>query len=163
MRAVGLKVLKNRLSEYVRLASGGETILVTDRNRVVAELVPPREGRSAVLQDALLLEAVRKGWLTPALTAFEKPPSRLPVGSTSGASCRARRRPWRSVIFPVRARRCAHARAQRRQGAATGVPGRRLFPSSRTYGKRGSAAHRRGHLFATPRLCGPMAPLPGGS
>ena len=40
MRSVGLKVLKNRLSEYVRLAAGGETVLVTDRNRVVAVTVP---------------------------------------------------------------------------------------------------------------------------
>jgi antitoxin (DNA-binding transcriptional repressor) of toxin-antitoxin stability system len=31
MRAVGLKILKNRLSEYVRLAAAGETVLVTDR------------------------------------------------------------------------------------------------------------------------------------
>ena len=44
MRSVGLKVLKNKLSEYVRLAAGGETVLVTDRDRVVAEIVPPREG-----------------------------------------------------------------------------------------------------------------------
>jgi hypothetical protein len=29
MRAVGLKVLKNTLSEHVRLVQGGETILVT--------------------------------------------------------------------------------------------------------------------------------------
>src|SRR5215831_5893480 len=41
MRAVGLKVLKNKLSEYVRLAASGETVLITDRDRVVAELVPP--------------------------------------------------------------------------------------------------------------------------
>ena len=67
MRAVGLRVLKNRLSEYVRLAASGETILVTDRERVVAELVPPREGRAASAPDAMLAEAVRKGWLTPAL------------------------------------------------------------------------------------------------
>ena len=44
MRAVGLKVLKNRLSEYVRLAAGGETVLVTDRDRVVAELGPRNRG-----------------------------------------------------------------------------------------------------------------------
>ena len=42
MRSVGIKVLKNKLSEYVRLAAGGETVLVTDRDRVVAELGPPR-------------------------------------------------------------------------------------------------------------------------
>jgi len=40
MRSVGLKTLKNKLSEYVRLAAGGETVLVTDRDRVVAELAP---------------------------------------------------------------------------------------------------------------------------
>ena len=31
MRSIGLKVLKNKLSEYVRLAASGETVLVTDR------------------------------------------------------------------------------------------------------------------------------------
>jgi len=35
MRAVGLKILKNRLSEYVRLAASGETVLVTDRERLL--------------------------------------------------------------------------------------------------------------------------------
>jgi antitoxin (DNA-binding transcriptional repressor) of toxin-antitoxin stability system len=41
MRSVGIKLLKNKLSEYVRLAAGGETVLVTDRDRGVAELGPP--------------------------------------------------------------------------------------------------------------------------
>ena len=67
MRSVGLKVLKNKLSEYVRLAAAGETVLVTDRDKVVAELVPPREGRSPLLADAVLAEAVRKGFMTPSL------------------------------------------------------------------------------------------------
>jgi antitoxin (DNA-binding transcriptional repressor) of toxin-antitoxin stability system len=75
MRAVGLKVLKNKLSEYVRLAEGGETVLVTDRDRVVAELVPPDKHRSPVLADALLAEAVRQGRITPpALSAVGAPP-----------------------------------------------------------------------------------------
>jgi antitoxin (DNA-binding transcriptional repressor) of toxin-antitoxin stability system len=79
MRAVGLKVLKNNLSEWVRLAAGGETVLVTDRDRVVAELVPPRGGRSPILADALLAEAVRRGWLSPPLAADQGPPPRRPV------------------------------------------------------------------------------------
>ncbi len=79
MRAIGLKVLKNKLSEYVRLAASGETILVTDRDRVVAELVPPREGRSAWLGDALLAEAVRQGWLTAPVGPASGAPPRLPV------------------------------------------------------------------------------------
>jgi antitoxin (DNA-binding transcriptional repressor) of toxin-antitoxin stability system len=79
MRSVGLKVLKNKLSEYVRLAAGGETVLVTDRDRVVAELVPPREGRSPLLADAILADAVRRGWITPAAVGPGMPPPRAPI------------------------------------------------------------------------------------
>lgn len=79
MRSVGLKVLKNRLSEYVRLAAGGETVLVTDRDRVVAEIVPPQAGRSPMLADALLAEAVRDGWVTPPALPGSGPPPRKPV------------------------------------------------------------------------------------
>jgi prevent-host-death family protein len=53
MRAVGIKVLKNKLSEYIRMAERGETVLVTDRDRVVAEIVPPETSRSPVLADAM--------------------------------------------------------------------------------------------------------------
>ena len=42
MKAVGIKVLKAKLSQYVRLVKSGETVLVTERNEVVAELCPPR-------------------------------------------------------------------------------------------------------------------------
>jgi antitoxin (DNA-binding transcriptional repressor) of toxin-antitoxin stability system len=79
MRAVGLKVLKNKLSEYVRLAATGETVLVTDRDRVVAELGPPREHRSALLADARLAEAVRRGWIMPPPMPGAGPPPRQPV------------------------------------------------------------------------------------
>jgi hypothetical protein len=65
MRSVGLKVLKNKLSEYVRLAAGGETVLVTDRDRVVAEIV--------------LAELVREGWLAPPVLGGSAPPPRKPV------------------------------------------------------------------------------------
>ena len=81
MRAVGLKVLKNKLSGYIRLAQGGETILVTDRDRVVAELVPPREGRSPRVADAMLAELVRKGWVTPAAQPLTSAPPRAPVAT----------------------------------------------------------------------------------
>jgi len=73
MRSVGLKVLKNKLSEYVHLAAHGETVLVTDRDRVVAEIVPPENTRSPVLADALLAEAVRQGWITPPAFAVSGP------------------------------------------------------------------------------------------
>ncbi len=79
MRSVGLKVLKNKLSEYVRLAAGGETVLVTDRDRVVAELTPPRAERSPFVRDAVLAQAVREGWITPPALPQSGPPPRRPV------------------------------------------------------------------------------------
>ena len=60
-----MKVLNSRLSEYVRLAASGETVLVTDRGRVIAKIGPPHVTRSPILADAFLVEAVRKGQLTP--------------------------------------------------------------------------------------------------
>lgn len=75
MRAVGIKTLKNKLSEYVRLAAGGETVLITDRDQVVAELVPPGAARAPGVSDAFLAEAVRKGWITPPLITGGPPPT----------------------------------------------------------------------------------------
>ena len=83
MRSVGVKALKNKLREYLRFVASGETVLVTDRDQVVAELIPPREGRSEPLADTFLAEVVRQGWLTaPALRA-DRPPPRLPVTSAA--------------------------------------------------------------------------------
>ena len=80
MQSVGIKALNSRLSEYVRLAASGETILVTDRDRVVAELGPPREIRSPVPADALLADLVRTRVLTPpTLAASGPPPKPVPV------------------------------------------------------------------------------------
>ena len=82
MRAVGLKVLKNKLSEYVRMAARGETVLVTDRDRVVAELGPPRVGRSEILSDARLADMVRRGVIRPAVRPPGAPPRSKPVMPT---------------------------------------------------------------------------------
>jgi len=82
MRVVGLKILKNKLSEYVRVAAAGETVLVTDRDRIIAELVPPRAERSTLVADARLAEAVRQGWLTPPVFVSTEPPPRLPIAPT---------------------------------------------------------------------------------
>jgi antitoxin (DNA-binding transcriptional repressor) of toxin-antitoxin stability system len=79
MRSVGLKVLKNRLSEYVRLAAQGETVLVTDRDRVVAEIVPPRPLGGRVISDPFVAKGVREGWLRPATAVGKTPPPRKPA------------------------------------------------------------------------------------
>ena len=41
MITVGIRELKNRLSEHLRMVRRGEEILVTDRGEVVAELRQP--------------------------------------------------------------------------------------------------------------------------
>ena len=41
MKTVGVRELKNRLSEYLRQVRSGEGVLVTNRGEVVAELTPP--------------------------------------------------------------------------------------------------------------------------
>jgi antitoxin (DNA-binding transcriptional repressor) of toxin-antitoxin stability system len=81
VRSVGLKVLKNKLSEYVRLAASGETVLITDRDRVVAELVPPAAGRAQAVDDARLAELVRTGVLTAPLSGPGLEVPRRPVAA----------------------------------------------------------------------------------
>lgn len=74
MKVVGVKELKAKLSEYLRMVKRGEVVLVTDRDEVVAELRASRRGPGA--QDGLdaaldaLAEAgevtrprlVKRGW-----------------------------------------------------------------------------------------------------
>ena len=69
MKVVGIKQLKARLSEYVRLAKAGETVLVTERNEVVAELRPSRR-RTPVADrlEALLETLAASGEITPRRT-----------------------------------------------------------------------------------------------
>ncbi len=74
MRAVGIRQLKDRLSEYVRLAAAGETVLVTDRDRVVAELGPPQPARPARPLDAVVADWVRRGLATPPSLPVGTPP-----------------------------------------------------------------------------------------
>src|SRR5438128_8927763 len=69
MRTVGLKALKNKLSEYVRAAESGETIVITDRGRVVAEIVPAAKKPESVIE-----RGIREGWIRPAVRGPDWPP-----------------------------------------------------------------------------------------
>jgi prevent-host-death family protein len=75
MQCVGIKALKDRLSEYVRAAADGETVLVTDRGKVVAELVSPRVRADASPAERVLGDLLRHGLLAPAKVS---PKARLP-------------------------------------------------------------------------------------
>ena len=60
MQTVGIRQLKARLSEFLRRVRAGETILVTSRGEIVAELRPPPLEQSGDLP-AGLVELVRQG------------------------------------------------------------------------------------------------------
>jgi prevent-host-death family protein len=64
MKSVGLRELKNRLSEYVREVRSGERVLVTDRGEVVAELIPPGQGSDERGVPSGLVALARKGQVT---------------------------------------------------------------------------------------------------
>lgn len=57
MRAAGVREVKNKLSEYLRLVAEGETVLVTDHGRVVAQITPPPLGTAPATSDE---EALRR-------------------------------------------------------------------------------------------------------
>jgi len=65
MKSVGLRELKNNLSEYVRDVRSGESVLVTDRGEVVAELLPAgQKGLDETGVPSGLMALARKGQLT---------------------------------------------------------------------------------------------------
>ncbi len=66
MIAIGIRQLKEKLSAYIKLVAEGETILVTDRNRVVAELHAPQKSRADNVSDAYIAELIRSGMISPA-------------------------------------------------------------------------------------------------
>src|ERR1700682_4045601 len=68
MKAVGVKQLKARLSEYLRHVRAGETILITDREEVVAELRPAvrRQSRPPDSIGELLDSLAERGEITRA-------------------------------------------------------------------------------------------------
>ena len=62
MRAAGIREIKNRLSEYLRYVAEGETVLVTDHGRVVAQLAPPPVyGPPALTEDEALRRLAAAG------------------------------------------------------------------------------------------------------
>jgi len=75
----GIRELKNRLSEYLRLVRDGEVVQITDRGTVIAEIRPPGQPAESSRYPEGLLELARKGELTlglpndPSLYRVQKP------------------------------------------------------------------------------------------
>ena len=81
---VGIRELKAHLSHYVKRASQGETIRVTDRGRTAAVLSPPPtddelpEALARAIHEGRVMPARDRG---PLATYF--PTAKLPEGHTS--------------------------------------------------------------------------------
>jgi len=80
VRSVGIRELKNSLSEYVRHVRAGDQVLVTDRGRVVAELRSPGTSGEPAPYPALLERANRGGARIGAPNQPDIYPSLGPVG-----------------------------------------------------------------------------------
>jgi prevent-host-death family protein len=65
MDAVGLRELKNRLSEVVSRVKAGESVLVTDRGDAIAELRPVSKSGRSRTSKLSLADLERSGLLTP--------------------------------------------------------------------------------------------------
>jgi prevent-host-death family protein len=74
---VGIRELKSRLSEFLARVAAGEELVVTDRSRPVARIVP-------FSTDSAIDRGVEEGWI--------EPPRRV------GLQSAARRRSSRSVL-----------------------------------------------------------------
>jgi prevent-host-death family protein len=67
MRTVGSRELKNRLGRYLGLVGKGETIIVTDRGKPVARILPPNpkqedaDGLEEILQKMEAEGHLRRG------------------------------------------------------------------------------------------------------
>ncbi|MEA2439641.1 MAG: hypothetical protein QOH76_1065 [Thermoleophilaceae bacterium] len=69
--SVGVGELRQNLSKFLRRVERGESLVVTDRNRPVAELTPLRDDRSPVAR------LVAEGRAEPARNALDFSPIKL--------------------------------------------------------------------------------------
>lgn len=88
MKEVGIRELKNRLSEYIRLVREGEVVMVTDRGQVVAELRPPLAGGELLQKYPALADMARRGLARLPLKpngpdAYPRLPSVTPPGTAA--------------------------------------------------------------------------------
>jgi prevent-host-death family protein len=73
MRTVGSRELKNRLGRYLGLVRRGETIIVTDRGKPVARMVPPNpEEAEANGLDEILKQLEAEGHLRLGTRPFKR-------------------------------------------------------------------------------------------
>jgi len=66
MISVGVRDLKNQLSQYLQYVKRGERVLVTEHNRIIAEISLPKEGGATLGVEELLEKLAVSGKLQKA-------------------------------------------------------------------------------------------------
>jgi prevent-host-death family protein len=85
MAEVGIRELRNHLSRYLERVEGGEEVLVTDRGRAVAWVLP-------VTGERTIDRLIREGKVTPATRRARSLPKRVKAkGSVAGLVAEQRR------------------------------------------------------------------------
>ena len=92
MTSIGVKDLKAHLSHYLRLVKSGETVRITEHNRVIAEIILPRESPVLSPLEKYLANGVECGKIQRA----SKEPT-LPVSLTDGPSLE-----WQTILVDLR-------------------------------------------------------------
>lgn len=127
MTSVGIRNLKNQLSHYVRRVAAGDRVQVTDRGRIVAELVPP-SGSSAADTMSRYEALVAAGVVRPALEdgdpLADMPVLRLPRGTAAALIDEDRVEPQAARTSDIRDG-AAGDMVHRVERASCGVPGGR--------------------------------------
>jgi antitoxin (DNA-binding transcriptional repressor) of toxin-antitoxin stability system len=71
MTTVGVRELESHLAEWLRSVRAGNTAVVTDRGRAIAEIRPMPEGGDNVVQRRMTARA--RGWIGPGEGALPTP------------------------------------------------------------------------------------------
>jgi len=86
-KAVGIRELKAHLSRYVREVRGGQEVLVSDRGRIIARLVPVEPPSESARLNNLLMKLSAEGKIVLPRThkRVSRPSRRKKVKGTSFA------------------------------------------------------------------------------
>ena len=79
MISVGVRDLKNQLSQYLQYVKHGERVVITEHNRIIAEISLPREGQDNQDIESVLERLAVAGKL-------QKAKRNISIAKTSGDS-----------------------------------------------------------------------------
>jgi len=81
MSTVGIRELKNRLTQYLRRTKQGEEVIITERGKPIALIQPIRSVEHPVSLEAQLAKLAAQGFVT---LPTQKPLKRVRLAKVSG-------------------------------------------------------------------------------